>query len=122
TSQRHTRRCGRNSSDCLFKSSPEAGLDLTVLRSQCSRMTARAEPSLSRERIVAAAFLQLVEEGLDRLSMRRLATRLGVQAPALYWHVGDKAELLGLMARDFYAPAYAEVRTASGWREWLRFF
>lgn len=75
-------------------------------------------PAIDRDRLIAAAFAQLEEDGLDGLSMRRLAARLGVQAPALYWHVADKAELLGLMARDIYAPAYA-VPAATDWRGWL---
>jgi TetR/AcrR family tetracycline transcriptional repressor len=78
--------------------------------------------TLDRDRLIEAAFAQLEEDGLEGLSMRRLAARVGVQAPAIYWHVGDKAELLGLMARDIYAAAYAQVPTASDWREWLRCF
>lgn len=78
--------------------------------------------TLDRERLIEAAFAQLEVDGLEGLSMRRLATRLGVQAPALYWHVGDKAELLGRMAGDIYAAAYARVPTASDWRDWLRLF
>jgi TetR/AcrR family tetracycline transcriptional repressor len=82
-------------------------------------MAQRPEPGLDRDRLVAAAFAQLEQDGLDGLSMRRLAARLGVQAPAIYWHVGDKAELLGLMARDIYATAYARIASADDWREWL---
>jgi TetR/AcrR family tetracycline transcriptional repressor len=78
--------------------------------------------SLDRDLLVEAAFLQLEEHGLERLSMRRLAASLGVQAPALYWHFGDKAELLGLMARDIYAAAYAQVPTAADWSQWLKLF
>ena len=85
-------------------------------------MATQSPPALSIERIVAAAFRQLEADGLDGLTMRRLAAALGVQAPALYWHVGDKAELLGLMARDIYAAAYAGVTGAASWREWLRSF
>lgn len=85
-------------------------------------MANRAEPGLDRDRLVAAAFAQLEQDGLDGLSMRRLAARLGVQAPAIYWHVGDKAELLGLMARDLYALAYGSVRSAEHWRAWLLAF
>jgi TetR/AcrR family tetracycline transcriptional repressor len=78
--------------------------------------------TLDRDRLIEAAFAQLEEDGLEGLSMRRLAARLNVQAPALYWHIGDKAELLGLMAHDIYGAAYAQVPTASDWREWLRRF
>ena len=82
-------------------------------------MGKRVDPGLDRERLIAAAFQQLEQDGLDGLSMRRLAARLGVQAPAIYWHVGDKAELLGMMARDIYAAAYSAVPAAQDWREWL---
>ena len=81
-------------------------------------MARSTAPPLDRDRLIAAAFAQLEEDGLEGLSMRRLAARLGVQAPALYWHVADKAELLGLMARDIYAPAYA-IAAAQDWRDWL---
>ena len=81
-----------------------------------------ARPALDRDRLVAAAFAQLEEDGLEGLSMRRLAARLGVQAPALYWHVGDKAELLGLMARAIHNRAYAAVPSVPDWRSWLLAF
>ena len=45
-----------------------------------------------------AALETLDEVGLDSLTMRRLADRLGVQSPSLYWHVRDKDELLSLIA------------------------
>lgn len=85
-------------------------------------MSHRIEPSLDRKQLVAAAFALLAEDGLDRFSMRRLAARLTVQPSALYWHVGDKAELLGLMAAEIYAQADAEVPTGSDWQHWLTEF
>ncbi len=53
---------------------------------------------LDRERLVRVALELLDEVGLDDLSMRRLAQRLGVTAASLYWYVQDKNELLGLLA------------------------
>jgi TetR/AcrR family transcriptional regulator, tetracycline repressor protein len=82
-------------------------------------MAPRHQPGLDRDRVIAAAFEQLEEDGLEALSMRRLAARLGVQAPALYWHFGDKAELLGLMSARIYAMALAETQGAIDWRGWL---
>ncbi len=49
-------------------------------------------------RIVEAALGLLDEVGLEGLSMRKLAERLGVQAATLYWYVEDKQELLSLLA------------------------
>jgi AcrR family transcriptional regulator len=49
---------------------------------------------LSRERIVAAAMRIMDAEGLDAVSMRRVAHELGVEAMSLYHHVKDKEDLL----------------------------
>jgi TetR/AcrR family tetracycline transcriptional repressor len=57
-------------------------------------------PPLDREQIVRAALALLDEAGLDELTMRRLAERLGVKAPSLYRHVHDKEELLVLLADE----------------------
>ncbi len=43
--------------------------------------------------IVAAARAILEEEGLDALTMRRIAERLGIRAPSLYKHFPDKESL-----------------------------
>jgi AcrR family transcriptional regulator len=46
-----------------------------------------------RDQVVAAARDLLEQEGPEALTMRRLAERLGIQAPSLYKHVADKADL-----------------------------
>ena len=75
--------------------SSETDRDLLWLRGRTDRAPRRAEP-LSLPRIVAAAVAELDEHGADRLTMRRLATRLGVTSTALYWHVSTKEDLLDL--------------------------
>jgi TetR/AcrR family transcriptional regulator, tetracycline repressor protein len=77
---------------------------------------------LSRERILAAA-LQLVDaEGVSALSMRRLATMLGVDPMAIYRHLPDKAALITGMVEmvlgKFQIPAVAD----SDWRSRVRAF
>ena len=63
-------------------------------------MTTQTEPTaqprtpLSRGRVLAAAVELADEEGLDALTMRRLAERLGVEAMSLYYHVVNKEALL----------------------------
>jgi len=52
-----------------------------------------APTSARLEQIVAAARDLLEQEGPGGLTMRRLAGRLGMQAPSLYKHVADKDEL-----------------------------
>lgn len=50
--------------------------------------------TLSSDQIVDAASDLIAEEGLSKLSMRRLGARLGVDPMALYYHVGNKQQLL----------------------------
>ncbi len=65
--------------------------------------------------ITAAALTLLDEVGLAELSTRRLAAKLGVQSPTLYWHVRSKAELLDLVAEALYAEAVL-AEPATDWR------
>ncbi|MFC5186704.1 TetR/AcrR family transcriptional regulator [Actinomadura harenae] len=72
----------------------------------------REAPPLSRERIVAEAIALLDEEGADRLTMRRLAERLGTGSTTLYWHVDTKDDVLDLALDTVFAEA--EVPDATG--------
>jgi AcrR family transcriptional regulator len=56
----------------------------------------RGESPLSLERIVATAVELLDEHGVDGLTMRRLADRLGAGAMSLYWHVDNKEAVFDL--------------------------
>jgi AcrR family transcriptional regulator len=58
---------------------------------------------LSREVIVAAARRQIAAGGLGAMSLRGLASALGVTAPALYAHVGSKDDLLASVAAEEFA-------------------
>lgn len=64
---------------------------------------------LTRAGIVAAALGLLDEVGLDGLTVRAVASRLGVQAPALYWHVRSKQDLLDEMASQIWSQIGAEL-------------
>lgn len=55
---------------------------------------------LNRARIVDGAFTLLDEVGIDGLTVRALANRLGVKAPALYWHFDSKQTLLDEMGTE----------------------
>ena len=78
----------------------------------------RRTPPLSRERIVGAAVTLLDEQGIDGLTMRRLAERLGVTSTALYWHVRTKDDVLDLAVDEIFG----EVRLpeAGEWRDDVR--
>ena len=59
-------------------------------RPRAAAANVASDQPLTLERIVAAAIELLDAEGVDRLSMRRLADRLGAGAMSLYWHVDNK--------------------------------
>ncbi|MCS7481603.1 TetR/AcrR family transcriptional regulator [Umezawaea endophytica] len=63
--------------------------------------SAQASP-LSREAIVTAAVEALDVDGLAALSMRKLATRLGVAPMSLYWHVPTKDAVLELAMDEVF--------------------
>lgn len=54
--------------------------------------------ALTRDDILGAALEILDTYGLPDLTMRRVASQLGVQAGALYWHVPNKQHLLSGLA------------------------
>lgn len=77
---------------------------------------------LNREIVIAEALDLLDEVGLDAITTRQLAKRLGVEQPTLYWHFKTKAQLLAAMSDAAIAPHAAARLPAPGddWREWLR--
>ena len=78
--------------------------------------------ALSREQIVGEAVALLDEGGLEAVTFRRLAERLGVRSPSLFWHVRNKALLLEAMAEAILAPAFETIEPpAPGerWQDWL---
>ncbi|WP_410630366.1 TetR/AcrR family transcriptional regulator C-terminal domain-containing protein [Amycolatopsis sp. cmx-4-83] len=68
---------------------------------------------------VRVALKLLEDEGLDKLTVRRLATELGVKAPALYWHFSGKRALLDHMADAIVAPVVAGLPASRPWLAWL---
>jgi TetR/AcrR family tetracycline transcriptional repressor len=87
--------------------------------------------SLTSREVARAALAMVERDGLDGLSMRRLADDLGVQAASLYWHVQSKDHLLDLMAGELFSalklPAAVPVPVpvpviapGVGWRGGLR--
>jgi AcrR family transcriptional regulator len=76
------------------------------------------KPTLTHDRIARAAIEIADAQGLDAVSMRRLADRLGVAAMALYRYVSSKNDIFELMID----AAHAEITlpSESGWRTLAR--
>jgi TetR/AcrR family tetracycline transcriptional repressor len=77
--------------------------------------------ALTQEQVVRGAVDLLAKAGLEALTLRRLATELGVSAPTLYWHVRNKRQLLDLMAEALVARSGRSTSPAPGqpWWDWL---
>jgi TetR/AcrR family transcriptional regulator, tetracycline repressor protein len=80
---------------------------------------------LTKDAIVQAALDLLDEAGMDGLTVRALAGRLGVQAPALYWHVASKQALLDEMATQIWrriGTVMAGLPADVPWRELMTIY
>jgi AcrR family transcriptional regulator len=84
----------------------------------------RADPAarrapLSRDRVISAAIDLADREGIEALTMRRLAQELGVEAMTLYYHVASKEEILNgivdMVLNEFELPV-----PGSAWKPALR--
>lgn len=78
-------------------------------------------PRLNRDDVLRAALALLNEIGIDALSTRKLAERLGVQSPTLYLHFKNKAALLDAMSEAIVVAHGPEIEPAPGqpWQDWL---
>lgn len=78
------------------------------------------KPGLSVRRIAQAAIEVADTHGLDALSMRRVAERLGVGTMSLYTYVPGKAELIDVMLDAVHGEIDAVAAPSGDWREKLR--
>lgn len=74
------------------------------------------KPGLDLERIVAAAVGVAASEGIEAVSMSRVATELGSSAMSLYRYVAAKDELLALMIDAAFDTPVAAAPPDEGWR------
>ena len=77
------------------------------------------KPALSLPRIVDAAVRVADAEGLDAVSMGRVAAELGAAPMSLYRHVSAKEELLGLMVDTAWGDSPGPLAPGEGWRSGL---
>ncbi|MFD6447606.1 GntR family transcriptional regulator [Promicromonospora sp. NPDC060204] len=75
-----------------------------------------SDPGLSRDELLRAAVEIADTEGLEAVSMRRLAAHLGVGPMSLYRHVANKDELLVEMADRVFGEIELPKIGPEGWR------
>lgn len=78
-----------------------------------------SRPPLNRDRVLAVAVEIADERGVGAVTMREVASRLGVEAMSLYNHVANKDDMLDGMA-DFVAQQFDLPEDTSSWREAMR--
>ncbi|MCB9739490.1 MAG: TetR/AcrR family transcriptional regulator [Deltaproteobacteria bacterium] len=76
----------------------------------------RERPPLSQERVLQAALALCDAEGIAKLSMRRIAQRLGVEAMSLYHHVANKDAILDGLVDAVFAEIALPPRGGGDWR------
>ncbi|HEV2633980.1 MAG TPA: TetR/AcrR family transcriptional regulator [Actinocrinis sp.] len=86
---------------------------------------AESKPALTRPAIVDAALRIIDAEGMDAVSMRRIAQDLGTGAASLYAHVADKEELMDLVVDQIMGEIVVnfgdqDPGAGAGWVEWVK--
>lgn len=82
------------------------------------RRGARPDVPITSDAIIDAAFRMIDERGDEGFSMRSLANELGVFPATLYWHVGDRAQLMGLVQRRWLESVEAPD-DIDDWQDWM---
>ena len=96
---------------------PRRTIDLLWFEESASRRGRRK--GLTVAQVVDAAITLADDEGLDAVSMRRVAQELGVVPMTLYTYVPDKAALLDLMLDAVYLRMPRADTSSTSWRERL---
>ncbi|GED70466.1 hypothetical protein BRE01_41680 [Brevibacillus reuszeri] len=79
-------------------------------------------PQISEDKILEASWELLGEEGIEKFSMRRLADRLGIQAPSLYWYFKSKQKLYQRLANQVSIIILEEFDSDGNWKDQLAKF
>ncbi|CAM4443314.1 TetR/AcrR family tetracycline transcriptional repressor [Paenibacillus endophyticus] len=79
----------------------------------------KQQPQISEDKILEASWELLGEDGIEKFSMRRLADRLGIQAPSLYWYFKSKQNLYQRLANQVSKVILEEFHSEGDWKEQL---
>ncbi|MCK8486640.1 TetR/AcrR family transcriptional regulator C-terminal domain-containing protein [Paenibacillus sp. MBLB2552] len=79
----------------------------------------KQQPQVSEDRILDASWGLLGDEGIEKFSLRRLADRLGIQAPSLYWYFKNKQDLYQRLANQVSKIILEEFHSEGDWKEQL---
>ena len=85
-----------------------------------TRQNAPNRVTLTPQTVVEGALALADAEGLEAVTIRRLAKGLGVTPMALYWHFRSKDELLEGVAASIFEEIDLSVDASARWQEQLR--
>ena len=108
------------------KVNPDQAEAISALKHAASLIWTRPErvhqerPELSREQIVRVALELADTEGIDAISLRRIAARLQVSAMALYWYIERKEDVFELMIDAAYGEVPPPEPGSQDWRSQLQ--
>ncbi|GLG02492.1 transcriptional regulator [Alicyclobacillus hesperidum subsp. aegles] len=80
------------------------------------------QTQISEDKILEASWALLGEEGIEKFSLRRLAERMGIQAPSLYWYFKSKQDLYQRLANQVSKMVLDEFRPEGSWKQQLAEF
>lgn len=95
-------------------------VDYEVVWLRPRRAARGPRPAHSRDEIAAAAIRIADAEGIEAVSMRRVAAQLGTGTTSLYRYVARKQDLLDLMVDAVFGEAAPPDRPSGDWRADLR--
>jgi TetR/AcrR family tetracycline transcriptional repressor len=106
----------------LFNRRFELGRERMNARFDQKRAQLSGNLNTKQEEIITAALDLLNEAGLNSLSLRDIARRINMQAPALYWHFRNKEDLVDFMAEAILQKKFSNMKLKTEnetWEEWF---
>lgn len=98
----------------------QPGIVSVVDEAQRSTRTRPAKAALSRDAVIEAALWVLKREGIEGLSMRRIAQRLDTGAASLYVYVANRDELYSLVFERIASEIELPAANPKKWREQIK--
>ena len=92
------------------------GSDVTSVWFRPAPAPRQPAPAFSRDEITRAAIDLADRGGLEAVSMRRIAARIGSAPTSLYWYVSNKEELYELMVDACIGLIPLPEQPSGGWR------
>lgn len=92
----------------------------TGIMAHVQKTTRNGQTPLTKDMILRAAVSIVDDQGLQALTIRKVADSLGVYPTAITWHIGSKDQLVADASGLVFETLQLPDDKAHGWRDWLR--